>query len=125
MPKKKVLLIDDEKGFIEVTKMYLDRTGDYEVFAETDPKKALTTAREIKPDIIFLDVVMPGKDGGDVMHEFENDDLLKDTPIVFLSGVVREAEMISQKGMFGGRYFLSKPVGLKEIVHYIENYAKA
>ncbi len=86
--KKKVLVVDDETGFTKLLKLNLEETGKYEVFCENDAVHALDTAHYVHPDIVLLDIVMPGKDGGDVAHEFEDDPELGEVPVVFVTALV-------------------------------------
>jgi DNA-binding response OmpR family regulator len=86
--------------------MILGRLGGYEVRQENRSFAALTTAREFRPDAIVLDVDMPGKDGGIVAKEMQNDPLVGEVPIVFLTSLISRAE----GGMRNGARFLAKPV---------------
>ena len=60
---RKILLVDDEAGFTQLLKMNLEKSGDFEVTIENDSTKAIATARSFQPDVVLLDVVMPGMDG--------------------------------------------------------------
>ena len=88
MNKKKILLIDDEASNTRPMKVNLDRTGRYTVQTENNALHALETARQFKPDLIFLDVMMPDMDGGQVAAQMEIDPALKNVPIVFLTAIV-------------------------------------
>ena len=63
---KRVLIIDDDIALTQVLKINLDETGNYESRIVNVSSNAMAAAREFKPDIILLDVVMPGLDGGDI-----------------------------------------------------------
>src|SRR4051812_14259574 len=115
-PKKKVLLIDDESGFTRLVKLTLERTGKYEVREENDGDRAWLTARDFKPDIVFLDVVMPKKDGGEVAQQIRSDPLLAKVPIVFMTAIVSQRESHHQ---FGGVPFFAKPVSIEAITSSI------
>jgi CheY-like chemotaxis protein len=93
MGKLRVLIIDDEEDFTKLIKLNLERTGQYEVRTENNGLLGLATAREFKPDFIFLDIIMPDIDGGDVCHQLENDDEIKGTPIVFLTATAKKEEI--------------------------------
>jgi CheY-like chemotaxis protein len=115
--KKRVLLVDDESGFTRLVKLTLERTGKYEVLEENDGDQAWLKAREWKPDIIFLDVVMPKKDGGEVAQQVKSDPLLAGVPIVFLTAIVSQNESLHE---FGGFPFLAKPVSIEAISKCID-----
>ncbi|MCH7570164.1 MAG: response regulator [Deltaproteobacteria bacterium] len=116
MGKKRILLIDDEPSFTNVLKLNLEETGAYEVRTENRGKQGLVTARQFKPDLILLDVIMPGMDGGDVASEIQTDENLKNIPIVFLTAVAKKKE----EGIIGGRPFIAKPVTVEEVIACIE-----
>ena len=92
MEKKRILIIDDEASFTRMVKLNLEKTGAFEVREENRAAYALTAAREFKPDVILLDVIMPTMDGGDVAAHIRNDRNLKNTPIIFLTATVSQRE---------------------------------
>jgi len=73
MKTKRILVIDDEPSITRTMKVNLERTGAYEVRAENHSDRALTTARQFQPDLIFLDVMMPEMDGGAVAQRLKDD----------------------------------------------------
>ena len=115
--KKRVFIVDDESGFTHLLKLTLEKTGQYIVQEENDGTKAWLAAREFKPDIIFLDVVMPKIDGGDVAKQITSDPLLQHVPIIFLTAIVSEKE---GGHLIGGFPFISKPVSLQAIMDCID-----
>ena len=117
--KKKILIIDDEASITKLLKFALERSGRYEVSAENDGKKALSTTRSISPDIILLDVNMPEISGGEISSELQEDASLKHIPIVFLTGMLSQEE--SQAGLkISGRPALAKPIDLEKLVECVE-----
>ncbi len=116
MGKKRILLIDDEPSFTNVLKLNLEETGAYEVRAENNGSQGLVTARRFKPDLILLDVIMPGMDGGDVASEIQSDENLKNTPVVFLTAAAKKED----EGVISGRTILAKPVTVEEVIACIE-----
>ena len=116
--KKRVFIVDDESGFTHLLKLTLEKTGRYLVQEENDGTKAWLAARDFKPDIIFLDVVMPKIDGGDVAKQITSDPLLQHVPIIFLTAIVSEKE---GGHLIGGFPFISKPVSLQAITECIDS----
>jgi CheY-like chemotaxis protein len=106
MKRTKILLVDDDAKLSALVRVILERMGGYEVREENRSFAALATAREYLPDLVILDVNMPGKDGGDVAAELRSDYRLAGTPVVFLTSLVTARD----SGMRGGRYVLAKPV---------------
>ena len=119
--KKKVLLVDDEKSFANLLKLNLEQTDQYEVRVVNSPEDALPAAREFKPDVMLLDIIMPRMPGGNVVAEFEADPDLKNMPIVFLTAAVQRSRLQEMDGIISGRPCLAKPATLEEIIAKIEN----
>jgi CheY-like chemotaxis protein len=65
---QRILLVDDEPALTRMMKLNLERTGRFEVFTENSGPRAVEAVRSCRPDLIFLDVMMPGKSGDDVAH---------------------------------------------------------
>jgi len=117
--KKRVLIVDDEVSFARMVKLNLEKTGAFEVRAENKANCALPAAREFKPDLIILDVIMPGMDGGDVSNQIKRDRNLKDTPIIFLTATVSKREAGDVGLNSGGELFLAKPVTVENLIQCI------
>src|SRR3954471_17997711 len=120
MTKKKILVVDDEAGITNLLKRNLEATGRYEARAENSSAAALSAAREFLPDLIVMDVMMPGLDGGEVATQIREDTKLSGTPIVFLSALVKKEETQSAGSQIGGETFLAKPVTLDDLITCIE-----
>jgi len=120
--KKKILVIDDEAGLTRMLKRGLEATGKYEVREVNLPAKALEAAREFKPDLMFLDVMMPDVDGGSVAAEFAETNDLKHVPIVFLTAAISQKEAGPTGTSIGTHTYLSKPVDLKNLIKCIEDH---
>jgi CheY-like chemotaxis protein len=119
MDKKRIFIVDDEAGFTRLLKLTLEKTGNYEVLEENDGTEAWLQARDFKPDIVFLDIVMPRIDGGEVARQIRSDPMLAHVPIIFLTALASRTETNTD---IGGFPFLSKPVSLDAIRHCIEEH---
>ena len=117
--KQRIFIVDDESGFTRLLKLTLERTGRYVVREENDGTKAWLAAREFKPDLIFLDIVMPKIDGGDVAQQIRSDPALAHVPIIFLTAIVSARETARE---IGGFPFLAKPVSLEAITACIAEH---
>jgi len=122
MEEKKILIVDDEENFTKMVKLNLEETGEYTVKVENNSSNAFKTAKEFKPDLILLDIMMPGKDGGAVAFELKSDNTLKDIPVVFLTAIIREDEIDSKDGSKGGHLFIAKPVSTENLIKYIKKH---
>ena len=120
MTKKKIMAIDDEPGVTRLIKLNLERTGLYEVLAVNEAESALAEARQFKPDLILLDVMMPNMDGGTVAAQIGADPALRNTPVVYLTAAITKEEVGPQGKFSGGRRVIAKPIALKELTDCIE-----
>ncbi|MDH3939252.1 MAG: response regulator, partial [candidate division Zixibacteria bacterium] len=81
----RVLVIDDEPEITEIVETFLMESG-YQVAVENSPNDAVQKARAFKPDVILLDIMMPGVDGYDICQQLKGEPQFADTPIIFLTG---------------------------------------
>jgi DNA-binding response OmpR family regulator len=125
MDKKRVLIIDDEVGFTRMVRLNLEKTGDFEVREENRATHAVATAKDFKPDIILLDVIMPGMDGGDVAARLQEMSQLKNVPIIFITATVSKHEAGARGLNSGGSLFLAKPVSLDNLLKCIKDHLPA
>ena len=122
--KKKILVVDDEASLTRLIKANLERTGKFEVLTENQGEKAIEAARKFRPDLIFLDVMMPDMGGDEVAALIEEDPVLSGTKYVFLTAIVRKEETQATGSMIGGHLFLAKPVKTEELIATIEKVLK-
>ncbi|MEN9574875.1 MAG: hypothetical protein RL514_2730 [Verrucomicrobiota bacterium] len=120
MQPKRILIVDDEASFTRMVRVNLEQTKRYVVREENHALHAITTAHEFKPDLILLDVIMPGVDGGELVGRIKADATLKSVPVIFLTGTVTKQEAAAG-AVTGGYPLLSKPVSLKSLVECMEN----
>ena len=124
MSKKRILLIDDEAALTWLMRMALERTGKYEVRVENDSSAAVKVAKEFLPDLIILDLIMPGQDGGDVVDALKKEPELKDIPVGFLTATVRKADIEANGGIMQGYPFLAKPASQEAIYAFVEKLVR-
>lgn len=120
MNKKRILVVDDEIGFTRLLKLNLEQTNDYDVRIENRPAHALNAAREFGPDLVLLDVLMPGMFGADVAVGLRADARFKSTPIVFITAAVSKTRVKENDGLISGFPFLAKPSSVEEVIEQIE-----
>ncbi|HKK19393.1 MAG TPA: response regulator [Opitutales bacterium] len=118
--KTRVLVIDDEDRFTKMVKLNLESTGMYSVEVLNESRKAVEVARDFKPHIILLDVVMPEADGGDVANSLRTRTATKEIPIIFVSAMISQKESHSGFYESGGEHFLAKPVSTETLSGAIE-----
>jgi CheY-like chemotaxis protein len=102
-----VLVADNEQDIVALVRFKLEREG-YDVVDANDGQKALELARELHPNLALLDVNMPKLDGYQVTQEIRQDESLRGTPVIILSGSVKE-EDIAASFEAGANDHLRKP----------------
>ena len=118
MLPKTVMIIDDDKEFLEELKENLS-SSDYEIIAVKDPALALSTALSKKPDVILVDLRMPGKSGFLIADEFKNSRKLENVPIIAMSGCFKhkDSELLN---IYGFMDYLGKPFNPADVIAKIE-----
>lgn len=108
---KKILVADDESDILEIVSYNLTKDG-YEVFTAKDGNEAIEKAKQLHPDLIILDIMMPYKTGMEVCEILRMQPAFKDTLIIFLTALSDEASHI--KGLeTGADDYVSKPISPK------------
>jgi two-component system OmpR family response regulator len=117
--ERRILIVDDDCDSTHVIKILLEKIGGYLVLEENDAAKAHQSARNFRPELILLDIMMPGADGGDIAAQIDADVRLQTTPIIFLTALVTKAE--AKGGLrIQGHPVLAKPVNIPELIKRIE-----
>jgi len=120
MAKKRILVVDDEPAMTRLARANLERTGLYEVRTENEGRATLDAAREFHPDLILLDVMMPGMLGSEVAAQLEADAELRHIKYVFLTSMVTQDEAKISHGEIGGHVFMAKPINVTDLCRIIE-----
>ena len=121
MAAKKVLLIDDEKEFCQLVKAHLELDGALEVFTATSGKEGLAAAREVQPQLVLLDIMMPGGiDGFEVLKALKKDRATVAIPVVMLTAMHDDASRIEATQLYDEDY-ITKPVKLKELKDKVQS----
>jgi two-component system alkaline phosphatase synthesis response regulator PhoP len=110
MAGKKVLVVDDDVKTAELVKLYLNRDG-YRVLTAYDGTEALRLARESHPDLIVLDLMLPGMDGFEVCRTLRDE---SDVPIVMLTARTTDEDKLTGLGL-GADDYVSKPFSPREL----------
>lgn len=111
---KRILIADDEPDILEIVSYNLGKEG-YEVYTAKDGNEAIERAKQLNPDLIILDVMMPKKTGVEVCAILRSQSLFQETLIIFLTALSDESSHI--KGLeTGADDYVSKPISPKVLV---------
>src|SRR5688572_18637751 len=124
MEKKRILVVDDLQSDTRLLKLQLEECRHFEVREENDPRAAVSTAEEFKPDLILLDLVMPSMDGRHLAACLEASPKLRAVPILFLTARITKEEVAAVGGSLGGYPFLAKPIAVSELVACIQRHLR-
>jgi DNA-binding response OmpR family regulator len=114
MKKARILVVDDEPDLVELVQHHLQKEH-YEVVTAPDGDKALAEARRKLPDLVILDLMLPGIDGLEVCRRMRADPRTMHIPIVMLTAKGEEADAVIGLGQ-GADDYIRKPFGIKELL---------
>lgn len=109
-PARKILIVDDEEDIVDLLQYNLEKEG-YDTAAATNGIEGIEMARQVRPDLIILDIMMPGMDGIEVCQRIRQDAYLKNTPVLMLTA--RTEEELQVQGLdVGADIYFSKPISI-------------
>lgn len=115
LSKYKILVVDDEPDFLSFISTVLEDSG-ATVLKAHDGDEALKVARAEKPDLMTLDISMPGKDGGQVFEEIRKDPELMNIAVCIISGKPELRRLIYQRTVPPPEGFIDKPINEKNLL---------
>jgi DNA-binding response OmpR family regulator len=115
----KILIVDDDEKMLTLYRDVLSKEG-FDVLTSANGKDGLKLAVQEIPSLILLDVMMPEVSGADVIDSLLRNGRTRDIPVIFLTSLVTEDEVLDSKGKIGGRLYMSKSAGKKELVRRIK-----
>jgi len=123
--KKKIALIEDDANIREMYKMKLEMDG-YNVVCADDGKKALEVIKKENPSLVLLDILLPEKDGFDVLGEIKNsqDDSVKSIPVIILSNLSNNEDILEAKKLGAIDYLVKAKVTPNEVADKVGSFVK-
>jgi DNA-binding response OmpR family regulator len=115
-----VLIVDDDPTILTILYHYLSYAG-FSVHTVQDGRRAINQAELVRPDVILLDVIMPGADGFSLAQQLRTCETTQTTPIIFMTGVV-DIETRLQSLQLEQVDFMSKPVDLPDVLARVTKY---
>lgn len=114
-----ILVVDDEPDVLEIVRFRLERDG-FRIVTASDGRQGLATALAGNPDLVVLDVMMPGLDGFEVLYQMKNNPKTKDTPVVMLTAKT-DMSSISKGWSMDADNYVTKPFNVDELAKTIKN----
>ena len=118
-----VLICDDEDVLRALVRATLDG-GTHSIVEACDGEEALEQARRVHPDVILLDMMMPGKSGVDVLAELRRDPAVAETPVIMLTARTQAADR-EAAALVGATRFLAKPFSPSELAASVDELVSA
>ena len=113
-----ILVADDDERLTAVLKIRLGQMG-YEVVTTENGQRAFELARELVPDLLILDVNMPGCDGFSLIEAMDQVPQLNAIPVIYISGAVDQVELTSTGGRLGAVAAMRKPFEFPELIENV------
>lgn len=116
---KRVLLIEDEPNIIEAISFILSRDG-WTVHTHEDGVTAMDKVLATPPDMIILDVMLPGRSGFDILRDLRESDVARDIPVMMLTARGQEKDRALAERL-GANHFMTKPFSNTEVRDYVRS----
>ena len=120
--KPKILLAEDDKFISRAYNDGLKRAG-FKMLIATDGLKTMEIVKKDKPDLILLDLVMPDKDGFEVLKELKMDDELKKIPVIILSNLGQDSDVKKGKELGAIDYLIKANYSMKDVVAKVKEHS--
>lgn len=117
---KKILIVDDEEDIRLTMRLLLEAKG-YRCDEAVDSEQAMELIKSELPDLILLDIMLPGKSGYRICWEIKNNEKYANIPIIFITAKTSESDRILAEQMKGNGY-LEKPISKTRLLELINNY---
>ena len=117
---RRVVTIEDEPEMIDLIKLILTRKG-YEVFGANGGAEGLQKIREIKPDLVLLDLMMPEMDGWQVYQQIKGDEATQHIPVIVVTAKAQNIDKVLGLHIAKVDDYISKPFSLQELVDRVED----
>ncbi|HYV34037.1 MAG TPA: response regulator [Candidatus Limnocylindria bacterium] len=121
--KKKIVLADDEKFIGRAYSEGLMRAG-FEVTTVVDGADALAKIKALVPDMVLLDLIMPGMTGFEVLKAMKSEASLKNVPVIILSNLSQETDKKEAMGLGASDFIVKSDASLLEVVEKVKSYFK-
>lgn len=118
---RRILVAEDDKAYANIYRVKLTNEG-FSVDIATHGEEAITKARATKPDLILLDLIMPQKDGFDVLEALKSDNALKKIPVIIFSNLSQNEDLERAKKMGAADYLVKANISIHEMVDKVKKF---
>lgn len=120
---KKILIVEDDSLLLKiVSTTFLSEK--FQVATVENGLEVLEAAKNFLPDMILLDLIIPGIDGFAVLKQLKEDDMTKNIPVVIMSNLGSVGDIKSTKALGADEYFIKSNTGIEKIVNYVKTKLK-
>jgi two-component system phosphate regulon response regulator PhoB len=119
MSRSKILVIEDETDILEVIEYNLRREG-YQVVTALDGEQGLASARTTSPDLVLLDLMLPGLDGIEVCQRLKQDPITASLPVIMVTAKTEESDVVLGLGL-GADDYIAKPFSPRELIARVKS----
>ena len=121
--KIKIVLAEDDKFISRAYQDGLQRAG-FTITTAYDGNEAVAKIKEVKPDLILLDIIMPEKNGFEVIEEIKQDAALSAIPIIILSNLGQDSDIQKGRALGANDYLIKSNLSMSEVIEKIKMYLK-
>lgn len=123
MKNIKILVVEDDKYLADVFLTKLNKEG-FDVIQAFNGDDAIIMIKKYHPNLVLLDIIMPKKDGFDVLKEVKEDETIRDIPVIIMSNLGQEDDVITGKKLGATDYLIKTNISLSDVVKKIKQYTK-
>ncbi len=119
---KKILLVDDEPDFTYFLKTNIEERGNYQVSIADNSKTAVEIFSQDKPDLVFLDIMMPDASGMDILRKLKSHNADNEQTKILMLSAKRDAQSILDAQKYGADDYIMKPVEIDKLLSIMHKY---
>ena len=121
--KKHILVAEDDRAYAHIYEVKLTQEG-FDVTIAADGEQALVAAKKHRPDLILLDLIMPGKDGFETLHDLKKDPNLASIPVIAFSNLGQDEDIERTKKLGVADYLIKTNLSVHEMVEKVKEHLK-
>ena len=120
---KTVLIVEDDVFLMSLLKNRMESAG-FSILAAKDGEEAIKILKEIKPDLILLDIILPGKSGFEVLEEMKSDPQISNAPVMIISNLGQDMDIDRGKDLGALEYFVKARSSMDDVIEKVGSFLK-